>query len=69
MLLPAVHAAHATFPTLSPSPSWDRELPRLHGEIWSPHAVILLETTSSTACLGLGELFPQRSAALSSTRN
>lgn len=69
MLLAAVRAAHATFPTLSPTPSWDTELPRPHGEIWSPHAVILLETTSSTACLGLGELFPQQLAALSTTRS
>lgn len=68
VLLAALHAVRATFLTLSPSPSSGRELPRPHGEIWSPHAVILLEITSSTVCLGLGELFPQRLAALSTTR-
>lgn len=65
----APHAVRAAFPTLSPSPSQGRDLPGPHGEIWSPHAVALLEMTSSSVCLGLGELFPQRLAALSTTRS
>lgn len=65
----APHAVRAAFPTLSPSPSWGRDLPGPHGEIRSPHAVALLEMTSSAVRLGLGELFPQRLAALSTTRS
>lgn len=66
MILTAVHAVHAAYLCLLPGAG---SSPGHMEKSWSPKAVILLETTSSVVWLGLGEPFPRRLAALSTTRS